>query len=108
MVLEVCVVPRRLLKLSLHDMSRARSVNTEKAAPETGINSEGSTQDPTQVNTAPSSVIGKRETVSWRKAADCVRLTGAQAAAVAEARTTVGARLTECALLPLAGTSAHA
>ena len=76
-----------------------RSVNTEKAAPESSIKSEGSAQDPTQINTAPSSVIGKREMVSWRKAADCVRLTGAQAAAVAEARTTVGARLTECALL---------
>ncbi len=86
-------------------------MNTEKAAPETSIKSQGSTQDPTQVNTAPSSAIGKRETVSWRKAADCVRLTGAQAAAVADARTTVGARLIEYAPLPrlrLIGTCARA
>ena len=71
------------------------SVNTEKVTPEAIADTNS---DQPEVSTAPASVFGKRETVSWRKSADCVRLTAAQAAAVAEARTTVGARLTECAL----------
>ena len=82
--------------LMLPHVLLTRSVNTEKVTPDMSTNSEASSQDLAEIGSAPGSVIGKRETVSWRQAADCVRLTVAQAAAVVEARTTAGARLTEC------------